>query len=267
MGYHEAVPQLVELAEAGAGGLRLVVEGSDGHKTAEGEMVKIGETLEESGQLEVVGLKAGLGGLGAEFDFEQDGKGLEETCGGFVESLGETEGVDGIDCVEELSGTSRFVGLKMADEVDFGAGGDERAQARAFGFELLDAAFAEQRNAGGHGHSNGFGGVGLRDGHETDFGARATRAAAGCGDALFKSGQILGKGTHKTMVAAGGNAEGLPECAEDKCCCGQPGRMAEHRRLTGFPEHAGRKTAGNWCSRRSGAPTGVRPDERGVTTG
>lgn len=113
-----------------------------------------------------------------------------------VEAFGEAQGIDGVDGVEEFGGAGGFVGLEMADEVDFGRGGD----VGAFGFEFLDAAFAEEVDASGQGFRHGLGRMGFGNGHEADFGARACGVAAGGGDAVLDAGEVVGKG-HGDMVA------------------------------------------------------------------
>ena len=127
-----------------------------------------------------------------ELDLDEDGEGLVEGCGGGVEALGDTEGVDGVDGVEELGGAGGFVGLKRADEVEFGAGecGDDGGFVR----ELLHAVFAEEALAGGVGFEDGLGGVHLADGHEGDFADGAVGAAAGGGDLLVEVSEVFGDG-------------------------------------------------------------------------
>ena len=114
------VAESAEGLEVGAGGFRVEGPGGDGHEAAGFEVGKLGEGVEEVG--EVFGGEAVLGVFMGEFDFDEDGEIFVERSGGGVEALGDLEGVDGVDGVEEFCGAGGFVGLEGADEVDLDTG-------------------------------------------------------------------------------------------------------------------------------------------------
>lgn len=183
----ERFAQRAEVAKTGAGGIWIFIEGSDSHQPAQGKVRKRLDAVKERAEIGGAGIEAGFGGLVAELHFEKDGQGLCGFGGGFVESFGEAERVDGVDGVEERSGFSGLVGLQMADEVNFRVH-VELGEAGALRFEFLHAIFAEESEARGDGFGNGFGGVEFGDGHEADVAAAAAGAAAGCGNAILNEG-------------------------------------------------------------------------------
>ena len=160
MGGGPAVAPGVQGAEAGAGFLIRDVEGGDGHEASRLDVREIGKALEQRRSFRRLRIEAGLGFLWAELDLNEDGQALAEAAGCFVEALGQAQGVDRIDAVEELRGAGGLVGLQVADEVHANAVA-QRGERRGFGGEFLDAVFAEEGEAELRGCGDGGGGVSL----------------------------------------------------------------------------------------------------------
>ena len=97
------------------------------------------------------------------------------TSRGFPASLqtpGEFFGIDRFDHLEQLRRLARFVGLKMADQVELGLG--QAAQRGMLFRELLDVVFAEHAQAAGVSLADHRGGEFLGNGDQRDLVARST---------------------------------------------------------------------------------------------
>src|ERR1039458_6592553 len=91
----------------------------------------------------------------------------------------------------------------MADEMDVdGVRGAcaQQVEFRSFGGKLLHAVFAEEREAQRGCFGNRRRRIGLRDGHQLNFGAGAPGAAAGGCYRLFQPFEIIGKRRHCAPV-------------------------------------------------------------------
>ena len=233
----EGFAQRAKTPEAGTGGFRVVVEGGDGHEAAQGDVREIGQAFEECWQIGTGGIETGFGGLVAELDFEQDGQGPGAFGGGLVQALGEAEGVDAVDGVEQLSSFGGFVGLQMADEVHVEVGEAEFAEACVLGFEFLDAVFAEEGHAGGSGFHHGFGGMDFRNRHEADVAWWTAGMGGRGGDAVLNLGESFSEAGHVFMVAGTEGLQGVRMAGSGQGAIlfdggANPQSPCEHQRLT-----------------------------------
>jgi hypothetical protein len=100
-----------------------------------------------------------------------------------IQAPGEFFGIDRFDCVEQLRGLARFVGLKMADEMKLGI--RQRGQRGMLFRELLNVVFAKHAQTERVSLAHDRGGKFLCDRNQCDLIARAAAAAYGRLDTLF----------------------------------------------------------------------------------
>lgn len=185
----EVVAEAAKAAEVRASVAGILAERRNGHEAAKLEMRKLRDAFGESWKL--VLLDAGLGFGGVQLNFDENGEPLVGFASGFVEFRGEGDIVHGIDPVEEASGATGLVALKMADEVPTGL---KIGELRLFRLPFLHAIFAEGLHAGFAGFANGVGGECLRDGDKDYFLRAAIAAERGASNALTDSIDIFGDG-------------------------------------------------------------------------
>ena len=159
-----SVAELAQALEVGTGGLGVFAPGRNGHETDDGDVFEWGSCLQKGG--EFFGRDTVLRLLVGELYFDVDGKIFVERSGGSVESVGDLEGVDGVNGVEELCGPRGLIGLQRTDEVVLRTG--EVSEGIGLRGELLDAIFAEETMAGGVGLDEELDRMDLGDGHEGD---------------------------------------------------------------------------------------------------
>ena len=126
--------------------------------------------------------ETGFGFFGSNVDLEQDGKIFFQFGGSGVEALGEFEGVDGVDGMEEFGGGAGLVRLKVADHVELGV--LEVGECAGFFFEFLNAVLAEEALPGDIGFANRIRREGLGAGHQGDFARGPATTGGGGADPL-----------------------------------------------------------------------------------
>ena len=124
---------------------------------------------------------AALRFLLAQFDFEEHFQGVAES----VQAIRELDAVDGLNRVEHVRGTLRFIALELADQVEAGLG--QSGKGGLLRFELLHVVLTEVPQAPFVGRHDGFGRLALGHGNERYRSGRPAGAGLGGRDALKDS--------------------------------------------------------------------------------
>lgn len=135
--FFDGVAAFAQSGEDGAGAFGFVAVGGHGHEAVDFEPGEGVDGFGDAGGVER--LDAVFGAFAGDVDLEEDGKGFADFVGATIDFLGELEGVDGVEAVEEVDGFADFIFLQMTDQVPARAG----TEAVDFQSGLLHFAFTE----------------------------------------------------------------------------------------------------------------------------